>query len=221
MSSGDFISAKSGAGSTVNVTISGVENSGLMVISGLADSAVTTAKIADGNITVEKLGPDIFADIFQSNVVTSTTRPTAPYEGQMIYETDTGKTLFWDGSNWVGELESLTIALGDEVSSLTTGNAKVIIRAPFAMKLFKTPRAYLATASSSGNPTINIRVNGSSIFLIQLSIDVNEKTSVTAAVPAVLYTTSLIADDAEIAFDITASGTGAKGLKVTLFYRKM
>jgi hypothetical protein len=34
-------------------------------------------------------------------VCTSTTRPTAPYEGQTIYETDTDKTLFWNGSAWV------------------------------------------------------------------------------------------------------------------------
>jgi hypothetical protein len=33
-------------------------------------------------------------------VCTSTTRPTAPYEGQYIYETDTDKTLFWNGSLW-------------------------------------------------------------------------------------------------------------------------
>jgi len=31
-----------------------------MVVSGLADSAVTTAKIADSNITASKLGPDAF-----------------------------------------------------------------------------------------------------------------------------------------------------------------
>jgi hypothetical protein len=57
MGSGDFISVKSGAGSTVNVTISGVENAGAMVISGLADSAVTTAKIADGSVTGAKIAP--------------------------------------------------------------------------------------------------------------------------------------------------------------------
>lgn len=37
----------------------------------------------------------------QPGVCTSTTRPTAPYEGQMIYETDTDKTLFWNASAWV------------------------------------------------------------------------------------------------------------------------
>ena len=36
----------------------------------------------------------------RTGVCTSTTRPTAPYEGQMIYETDTDKTLFWNGSAW-------------------------------------------------------------------------------------------------------------------------
>jgi hypothetical protein len=69
MSSGDFISAKSGAGSTVNVTVSGVENSGLMVISGLADSAVTTAKIADSNITAAKLGPNVLLGNNQAGAI--------------------------------------------------------------------------------------------------------------------------------------------------------
>jgi len=34
-------------------------------------------------------------------VCTSTTRPTAPYEGQMIYETDTDRVLVWNNSAWV------------------------------------------------------------------------------------------------------------------------
>lgn len=33
-------------------------------------------------------------------VCTSTTRPTAPYEGQTIYETDTDLTYVWGGSAW-------------------------------------------------------------------------------------------------------------------------
>jgi hypothetical protein len=34
-------------------------------------------------------------------VCTSTTRPTAPYEGQMIYETDTNRVLVYEGAAWV------------------------------------------------------------------------------------------------------------------------
>jgi hypothetical protein len=33
-------------------------------------------------------------------VCTSTTRPVVPYEGQMIYETDTDLTFIWGGSAW-------------------------------------------------------------------------------------------------------------------------
>ena len=59
LTSGDFISALAAA-SGINITMSGVENAGGMVISGLADGAVTTAKIADSNVTAAKLGPDAF-----------------------------------------------------------------------------------------------------------------------------------------------------------------
>ena len=59
MTSGDFLSARATAAG-VNITVSGVENAGGMVISGLADNAVTTAKIADSNVTAAKLGPDAF-----------------------------------------------------------------------------------------------------------------------------------------------------------------
>ena len=37
----------------------------------------------------------------RSGVCTSSTRPTAPYEGQMIYETDTNRVLVWDNAAWV------------------------------------------------------------------------------------------------------------------------
>jgi hypothetical protein len=36
----------------------------------------------------------------RTGVCTSTTRPTAPYAGQKIYETDTKNELTWDGSAW-------------------------------------------------------------------------------------------------------------------------
>jgi hypothetical protein len=34
-------------------------------------------------------------------ICTSTTRPTTPYEGQVIYETDTDRVLVWDNAAWV------------------------------------------------------------------------------------------------------------------------
>lgn len=37
----------------------------------------------------------------KSGVCTSTTRPASPYEGQVIYETDTDLVKAWDGSSWI------------------------------------------------------------------------------------------------------------------------
>lgn len=157
--------------------------------------------------------------LIQPGVCTSSTRPASPFVGQCIFETDTGRTLLWDGSAWVGNQETLTVALSDEISTLIAGTGKTYFRAPFNMKLYQIPRAFVSTASTSGNPTVDIKVGGSSIFSTLLSIDANEKTSTTAATAAVLSTTT-IADDAEISFDLSTAGTGTKGLKVTLYFRR-
>lgn len=37
---------------------------------------------------------------FRPGVCTSSTRPTAPYEGQFIYETDTDMLAIWNGTAW-------------------------------------------------------------------------------------------------------------------------
>lgn len=39
--------------------------------------------------------------IAQSGVCTSSTRPATPYEGQVIFETDTDRMLIWNGTTWV------------------------------------------------------------------------------------------------------------------------
>jgi hypothetical protein len=113
----------------------------------------------------------------------------------------------------------MTIALSDETTSITTGVSKITFRAPFAMTLTQIPRASLSIVSSSGIPQVDINKNGVSIFSTRLTIDANEKTSTTAATPAVL-STSTFADDDEITMDVDVAGTGAKGLKVTLYYRR-
>jgi len=35
-----------------------------------------------------------------STIVTSATRPAVPFDGQVIYETDTEDSLVWDGTAW-------------------------------------------------------------------------------------------------------------------------
>jgi hypothetical protein len=113
-----------------------------------------------------------------------------------------------------GTFETLLIAVGDETTALTTGTAKVTWRMPWAMTLTAV-RSSLTTVSSSGLPTVDINESGTTILSTKLTIDVSEKTSTTAATPAVISDSSL-ADDAEMTIDIDVAGTGAAGLKVYL-----
>ena len=110
--------------------------------------------------------------------------------------------------------ESLIVAVGDETTAITFGTGKVTFRMPYAFTLTEV-RASLTTASSSGDPTIDINEGGTTILSTKLSIDSGEKTSTTATTPAVI-SDAAIADDAEITIDIDTAGTGATGLKVYL-----
>lgn len=108
----------------------------------------------------------------------------------------------------------ICIAVSDETAILTTGTAKVTFRMPYALTLTAV-RASVNTASSSGIPTFNIKENGTTILSTKLTIDANEKTSTTAATPAVISDTSL-ADDSEITIDVDIAGTNTRGAKIWL-----
>jgi hypothetical protein len=61
------------------------------------------------------------SSIIKPGVCTSSTRPASPYEGQMIYETDTDKVLLWDGSTWTPSTGVLpNIVESTTTNSLTT-----------------------------------------------------------------------------------------------------
>jgi hypothetical protein len=111
----------------------------------------------------------------------------------------------------------IVVACSDEGTELTASVPAVTFRMPFPMTLTAV-RASLSTAAS-GSPTATVQADinesGSTILSTKLTIDHGEKTSTTAAVPAVISDSSL-ADDAEITIDIDVGGGGAKGLKVTL-----
>jgi hypothetical protein len=124
-----------------------------------------------------------------------------------------------------GDLEALMFAVSDETTAITTGTAKLTVRMPYAFKLSTAPpllgvRANVNTVSSSGAVQVDINEGGASILSTKLTIDASEKTSTTAATPAVISDPDL-ADDAEVTFDIDSAGTGAKGLKVTLLGRRV
>lgn len=110
----------------------------------------------------------------------------------------------------------LYFAASDETTPLSTGTAKVTLRAPYAMTITGVT-ADLVTAQTAGSIfTVDIKVNGSSILSTKITIDNTEDTSVTAATPPVLSSTTLAYND-KITVDIIQVGSGtATGLKINI-----
>lgn len=169
---------------------------------------------------------DVAIQSTSSTLNSSQTPPTSPALGDLWFDSDTGKVYVYYDSFWVEsagssyvplEEKTMTVAVSDETSNISSGTSRITFRAPYAMTLTSNPRASLSTASSSGTTTVDINANGSSIFSTPITIPASYKTSV-GQTPPVLSLTSIL-DDSEITIDIDGAGTGAKGLKVTLYYR--
>jgi len=72
------------------------------------------------------------SSVIKPGVVTSSTRPAVPYEGQLIYETDTKRVAAWNGSAWIYETSAdgppglvliKTQTINSAVSSVTVSDA--------------------------------------------------------------------------------------------------
>ena len=64
--------------------------------------------------------------MLKAGVCTSSTRPASPYEGQMIYETDTDLVLVWSGSAWVETASMLTKAPRGLMTSIVKETANYV-----------------------------------------------------------------------------------------------
>jgi len=113
-----------------------------------------------------------------------------------------------------GNAAIVKFACSDLTTALSTGTNVGYERASTAF-ICSGVRASLLTASTSGSVEVDILRNGSSILSTKITIDVNEKTSVTAAIPPVLSSTAF-SDDDEFTASILSAGTGATGLIVAL-----
>lgn len=99
------------------------------------------------------------SSVIKPGVCTSTTRPSVPYEGQLIYETDTDRVAAYNGSAWVYTATSgLVYLTGVSFSSQTTVS--------FANDVFSSTytryRVLMQAESTSGNSTVTMRVRDNS-----------------------------------------------------------
>lgn len=106
------------------------------------------------------------------------------------------------------------VACSSEDNPLTPGTGKVVFRIAGDRTLLDV-RASLTVAQTAGSLfTIDIKVNGVSIFSTLITFENTEKSSVTATVQKVLATVDFYDED-EVSIDIDTVGDGsAAGLKV-------
>jgi len=192
------ISINGGATDYFSVDANGTKTVGVMTLTG------SIVSLANGDIPITPHGT---GDLILDGVKWPQADGTA------------NQVLITNGSaqaSWSTLIEHISIACSDETAALTTGAAKTTFRMPYGFTLSDV-RASATTAPTGANLVVDINEGGVSILSTKLSIDVSEKTSTTAATPAVI-SDSALADDAEITIDIDQIGStvAGAGLKVYL-----
>jgi hypothetical protein len=91
------------------------------------------------------------SSVIKPGVCTSSTRPTVPYEGQLIYETDTDRVAAYNGSAWVYTHSSGLVRIGGgTLSGASTAFTNVFSATYDAYKIVITG------AATSGNAAITL-----------------------------------------------------------------
>jgi hypothetical protein len=90
----------------------------------------------------------------KEGVCTSSTRPANPFEGQLIYETDTNRTLVYDNAAWL-------VVADNQVLSIDSANGRVGIG--------DTTPSYKLDVNGDINATGDVRVNGNPVGLVHIS----------------------------------------------------
>jgi microcystin-dependent protein len=113
-------------------------------------------------------------------------------------------------------LEAYMFACSDETTAISAPGEVIRIRMPYEF-VPTGARIYVNSAATTGTFEVSATVNGNPMFSTNLTIDASERTSKTAAVPAVLAISN-IADDAEIIVSVVNAADGTvRGLKMIIY----
>ena len=108
------------------------------------------------------------------------------------------------------------IAISDTTTALTVGTVPMTFLCAANMDLTAV-QASVNTVSSSGNPTFDVKKNGTTIFSTKVSIDSGEQSSTTATTPSVLTSNPVSCTKGDLlTFSIDVAGTGAKQATIYL-----
>lgn len=228
------------------IVSSGVTDGFVLVVRAENAARTVVIKHNTGNIVTTTAGDISLTETYQkcilvydSNLtkwiasapIAASTTQVGEVELSTIAETDTGT----DPARAVspdalaGSIHG-TVAVGlliaDANTTPTTGDGKVHFVVPAKMNGMNLVAqiAVVTTVSSSGTPTFPVRRerSGSAVdmFSTNPTIDANEKTSATAATPAVINTSNDDVATGDIIYaDLDVSGTGAKGHQIVLSFQ--
>jgi hypothetical protein len=181
----------------------------------IANATITATQIANATITATQIANATITDTQVSAsaaiALSKIAFPSQSGNADKVLKTDGTSTISWGYPE-----QCFIVALSDETTAITTG-IKLTMLAPFAFTL-KDVRGVLTEASSSGTVTVDIHKNGTTVMSTdKIEIEATETDSDDATdQPAI--TTSSFADGDKIEFEVDGAGTGAKGLKVYLYY---
>lgn len=109
------------------------------------------------------------------------------------------------------------VNLADKTSALATGESAQDFEVPYDMTLAEV-QGHLSTAQTSGSiATFDVKVNTVSILSTKITIDNNERSSLTAATQPVISAPSLSRGD-RVTFHVDQAGSGGKGPSVKLLH---
>jgi hypothetical protein len=211
------------SGGTFTITLPGSPTTGSYVtITDGADFSAINLTVARNGSTIEGIADDVLLDIRGTTfefIYDGTTWEVVASLGEQGVQGIQG--IFGaQGVSGVAANSYLMVAMSDETTSLTTGTGIVTFRAPETMYIISA-KASVNSNSTSGNVTVDVCHQNSAsifsnIFTGKLKIDPNYPTSNGASFASDGLRT--FAEDELVRMDIVNAGTGAKALKVILYY---
>jgi hypothetical protein len=102
------------------------------------------------------------SSVIKPGVCTSSTRPTAPYVGQLVFETDTNRLVVFTASGWVYQTATGAPGLVHITSGSFTSATSFSLPANTFSSTYRNYRMIINyTACVSGNPNLSMRLRAS------------------------------------------------------------